>query len=83
MKLGDHLLIDIICDNYDILNSLEKLEELSDKLIKICKLTKHASGGIFYCVISGLHFVRTGVQKCYYLIMYTDLVFVSHKMEYL
>ena len=40
MKLGDHLLIDIICDNYDILNSLEKLEELSDKLIKICNLTK-------------------------------------------
>jgi len=40
MKLGEHLLIDIICDNYDILNSLEKLEELSDKLIKICKLTK-------------------------------------------
>ena len=40
MKLGDHLLIDIICENYDILNSLEKLEELSDKLIKICKLTK-------------------------------------------
>ena len=40
MKLGDHLLIDIICDNYDILNSLEKLGELSDKLIKICKLTK-------------------------------------------
>ena len=40
MKLGDHLLIDIICDNSDILNSLEKLEELSDKLIKICKLTK-------------------------------------------
>ena len=40
MKLGEHLLIDIICENYDILNSLEKLEELSDKLIKICKLTK-------------------------------------------
>ena len=40
MKLGDHLLIDIICDNSDILNSLEKLEELSDKLIKICNLTK-------------------------------------------
>ena len=40
MKLGDHLLIDIICENYDILNSLEKLEELSDKLIKICELTK-------------------------------------------
>ena len=42
MKLGEHLLIDIICDdilnmkddilnmNSNILNSLEKLEELSD-----------------------------------------------------
>ena len=55
MKLGEHLLIDIICDdilnmkddilnmNSNILNSLEKLEELSDKLIKICNLTKLSS----------------------------------------
>ena len=40
MKLGVHLLIDIICEDIDILNSLEKLEELSDKLIKECELTK-------------------------------------------
>ena len=40
MKLGIHILIDITCDNIEILNSLEKLEELSDKLIKGCGLTK-------------------------------------------
>ena len=39
MKLAEHLLIDIICNN-DILNSLEKLEKISKKLIKICNLTE-------------------------------------------
>ena len=40
MKLGIHILIDITCYNIEILNSLEKLEGLSDKLIKECGLTK-------------------------------------------
>ncbi len=40
MKLGEHLLIDIICDNDDILYSLNKLEQFTNSIIHICKLNK-------------------------------------------